>query len=101
MKISIRKNEIKLVDENMYPTSELYVEYYPDDEMVHMCVYQPEHGDQHDFVLLISEWNVVKNFIENKIKETESLDGLDLNSAVVTCIYTDYLGNLILELEDK
>lgn len=34
-------------------------------------------------------------------KETESLDGLDLNSAVVTCIYTDYLGNLILELEDK
>ena len=34
-------------------------------------------------------------------KEIESLDGLDLNSTVVTCIYVDYLGNLILELEDK
>ena len=33
-------------------------------------------------------------------KEIESLDGLDSNSTMVTCIYTDYLGNLILELED-
>ena len=72
MKISIRKNEIKLVDENMHPTSELYVEYYPDAEMVHICAYQPENGEQHDFSLSISEWNVVKNFIENKIKETEN-----------------------------
>ena len=34
-------------------------------------------------------------------KEIESLDGLDLNSIMVTCIYTDRFGNLILELEDK
>ena len=34
-------------------------------------------------------------------KEIGSLDGLDLNSTMVTCIYTDYLGNLILELEVK
>ena len=72
MKISIRKNEIKLVDENMHPTSELYVGHYPDAEMVHICAYQPENGEQHDFTLSISEWNVVKNFIENKIKETEN-----------------------------
>ena len=32
-------------------------------------------------------------------KEIESLDGLDLNGTMVTCIYTDYLGNLVLELE--
>ena len=32
-------------------------------------------------------------------KEIESLDGLDLNSIMVACIYTDYLGNLTLELE--
>ena len=46
MKISIRKNEIKLVDENMHPTSELYVEHYPDTEMVHICAYQPENGER-------------------------------------------------------
>ena len=35
-------------------------------------------------------------------KEIESLDGVDLNSTMVTCIYTDRLGNLTLELvEDK
>ena len=34
-------------------------------------------------------------------KEIESLDGLDLNSIMVTCIYTDRFGDLILELEDK
>ena len=34
-------------------------------------------------------------------KEIESLDGLDLNSTVVTCIYVDHLGDLICELEVK
>ena len=34
-------------------------------------------------------------------KEIGSLDGLDLNSTMVTCIYIDRLGNLILELEVK
>ena len=34
-------------------------------------------------------------------KEIESLDGLDLNSTMVTHIFVDYLGNLTLELEDK
>lgn len=72
MKISIRKNEIKMVDENMYPTSELYVGYYSDSEIINICAHQPEHGEQHDFALSISEWNVIKNFIENKIKETEN-----------------------------
>ena len=32
-------------------------------------------------------------------KEIQSLDGLDLNSTMVTSIYTDYLGNLTVELE--
>ena len=32
-------------------------------------------------------------------KEIESLDGLDLNSTMVTSIYVDHLGNLTLELE--
>ena len=32
-------------------------------------------------------------------KELKNLDGIDLNSTMVTCIYTDYLGNLTLELE--
>ena len=31
-------------------------------------------------------------------KEIESSDGLDLNSTMVTCIYIDHLGDLILEL---
>lgn len=34
-------------------------------------------------------------------KEIESLDGVDLNSTMVTCIYVDHLGDLTLELEDK
>ena len=34
-------------------------------------------------------------------KEIGSLYGLDLNSTVVTCIYIDHLGDLILELEVK
>lgn len=34
-------------------------------------------------------------------KEIGSLNGIDLNSTVVTCIYVDHLGDLILELEDK
>lgn len=33
-------------------------------------------------------------------KEIKNLDRLDLNSTVVTCIYTDYLGNLTLELKE-
>lgn len=32
-------------------------------------------------------------------KEINSLEGLDLNSTMVTSIYTDYLGNLTVELE--
>ncbi len=32
-------------------------------------------------------------------KEIQSLDGLDLNSTMVTSIYIDYLGNMTLELE--
>ena len=32
-------------------------------------------------------------------KEIQSLDGLDLNSTMVTSIYVDYLGNMTLELE--
>ena len=32
-------------------------------------------------------------------KEINILDGLDLNSIIVTGIYVDYLGNLTLELE--
>ena len=34
-------------------------------------------------------------------KEIKSLDGVDLNSTMVTCIYVDYLGGLTLELEEK
>lgn len=34
-------------------------------------------------------------------KELKNLDGLDLNSTMVTCIYTDYLGNLTLELKGE
>ena len=33
-------------------------------------------------------------------KEIGSLDGLDLNSTMVTHIFVDYLGNLTLELEE-
>ncbi|WP_373768411.1 hypothetical protein [Jeotgalibaca porci] len=34
-------------------------------------------------------------------KEIKSLDELDLNSTIVNCIYTDYLGNLTLELREE
>ncbi|HFH9946328.1 TPA: hypothetical protein ACGO80_000426 [Streptococcus suis] len=72
MKITIRSDEIKLTDESMTPTTSLYAAYSAEVRTVDLCTYRPKEGEQHDFVLSIQEWNMVKNFVDQKIKEAEN-----------------------------
>lgn len=70
MEISVKKDGLKLTDEKMTPLSYLFVTYNAEYREVGLCAYQPEKGEQHDFVLSLAEWNRVKNFIDQKIEET-------------------------------
>ncbi|HFI0175831.1 TPA: hypothetical protein ACGORP_000204 [Streptococcus suis] len=72
MKITVRSDELKMTDETMTPLTSLYAAYSAECRTVDLCTYQPEKGEQHDFVLSVEEWNMVKNFVDQKIKEAEN-----------------------------
>ena len=73
MEISVRKDGLRLTDKRMTPLSYLFVTYNAEYMEVGLCAYQPEKGEQHDFVLSLEEWNRVRDFIDQKTKETENV----------------------------
>lgn len=70
MKILINSKELKLHDENMYPPTTLYVSFCKEFRggSIDFSTTR-EDGSQHDMSLTKKDWELVKDYIDQKIKE--------------------------------